>query len=99
MPANTRTRSAADDPTPGETTASTAASGLVRQPLSPELAWRVDAMRPQMTVTGAIPYLRARPDELFSHDVCVSCGDPLPDIRPRCRLCSDAANIVLGEHR
>lgn len=73
---------------------------LVTAPSEPnaEIAWRVEAMRSQYPDHGAIPLLRARSDQLFAHDVCVSCGDPLSDVRPRCRPCVGAAKIVLGEH-
>jgi hypothetical protein len=66
--------------------------------VDPEVVWRVVAMRPQYPVHGTIRLLRARPDELFAHDVCVSCGGPLSDKRPRCGPCVEAVNIVLGEH-
>jgi hypothetical protein len=62
-----------------------------------ELAWRVEAMRPQVPAEGRpIPPLVARPDHLFDHDLCVSCGEPLWDVRPYCRLCLQAAKVVLG---
>jgi hypothetical protein len=66
--------------------------------VDPEVAWRVAAMRPQYLDHGPIGFLRARPDKLFDHDVCVSCGGPLSDRRPRCGPCVEAVNIVLGEH-
>jgi hypothetical protein len=66
--------------------------------VDPEVAWRIEAMRPQYPADGAIPLLRARPDRLFDHDVCVSCGSPLSDRRPRCGPCVEAVNIVVAEH-
>jgi hypothetical protein len=66
--------------------------------VDPEVAWRVAAMRPQYLDHGPIGFLRARPDKLFDHDVCVSCGGPLSDKRPRCGPCVEAVNIVVGEH-
>jgi hypothetical protein len=66
--------------------------------VDPEVAWRVVAMRPQYLDHGPIPLLRARPNKLFDHDVCVSCGGPLSDKRPRCGPCVEAVNIVSGEH-
>lgn len=56
-----------------------------------EIAWRIDAMRPQVTTQGAIPLLLARPGIRFPLGTCCSCGDPLtPDDRYRCRPCAAA---------
>jgi hypothetical protein len=65
--------------------------------LEGELSWRVDAMRPQVPVTGPIPFLVAQP---FSHapgpGSCISCGSPVvPAHRARCRLCLLAVQLVL----
>jgi hypothetical protein len=61
-----------------------------------EVAWRISVMQPQVPVTGAIPFLLARPGVRFPLGTCGSCGDPLgPDDRYRCTHCADAAVAVL----
>jgi hypothetical protein len=61
-----------------------------------EIAWRIDAMRPQVPAKGAIPLLLARPGVRFALGSCCSCGDPLGlDDRYRCRPCVMAAVAVL----
>jgi len=61
-----------------------------------EIAWRIDAMRPQVTATGAIPLLLARPGIRFPAGTCCSCGEHLtPDDRYRCPPCVVAATAVL----
>ena len=61
-----------------------------------EVAWRVAAMRPQMTRTGAIPLLLARSGAPFEVGGCCSCGDTLvPGERYRCRPCVAAVVAVL----
>lgn len=67
------------------------------EPADPDLGWRVEAMLPQVPEHGPIPELRARPDDLFhDQDDCVSCGEPLRNVRPRCGICNEAVSIVLG---
>jgi hypothetical protein len=62
-----------------------------------EVAWRVDAMRPQMGPDAAIPLLLARPGIRFPLRSCCSCGDPLgPDERYRCPPCVIAATYVIA---
>jgi hypothetical protein len=76
-----------------------AAKATVLEALAVEqeaVTWRIDAMRPQVTVTGAIPLLIARPGAIGLRGGCCSCGDPLaPDDRYRCRPCVEAAAVVL----
>jgi hypothetical protein len=61
-----------------------------------EIGWRISAMRPQVTKTGAIPLLLARPGIRFPLGSCCSCGDPLAaDERYRCRPCVAAAVAVV----
>jgi hypothetical protein len=61
-----------------------------------KVGWRIDAMRPQVTTTGAIPLLLARPGAPWEPGQCCSCGDPLgPDERYRCAPCVTAAIAVL----
>ena len=63
-----------------------------------EVAWRVEAMRPQLPAKGAIPTLVARPDLSPAPGCCTSCGDPLkPGERYRCAPCVGAAWLVLRE--
>lgn len=65
-----------------------------------EVAWRIDAMRPQVPSTGGIPLLLARPDVRPLVGSCCSCGDPLGDEnRYRCARCVAAAIAVLGVAR
>lgn len=71
--------------------------------LSPddEVAWRIDAMLPQVPRTGTIPLLLARPEaKTAPSGMCVSCGDPLAaNRRSRCALCVAAVERVLNEVR
>ncbi|MGO9179405.1 MAG: hypothetical protein ACLQBX_02160 [Candidatus Limnocylindrales bacterium] len=61
-----------------------------------EVAWRIDAMRPQVPAAGAIPLLLARSDAVRGSGKCCSCGDPLhPDERYRCGPCVAATVAVL----
>jgi hypothetical protein len=66
-----------------------------------EVAWRVEAMRGQVPVTGTIPILLARPEaRLAPRGTCLSCGDPLSDgQRIRCVPCVRAVERVLYEVR
>jgi hypothetical protein len=64
-----------------------------------DIAWRVDAMRPQVPVRGPIPVLVAC-DTIPATGRCISYGDRLPNrLQFRCSLCSQAAWIVLHEVR
>ena len=67
----------------------------------PEVAWRVDAMRPHVPKVGPIPSLMARPmAEPISPDQCLSCGEPLPPgNRYSCNPCVQAMWRVLDEVR
>jgi len=68
--------------------------------VDPEVAWRIDAMRPEVPPRGPIPFLVARRDVAPQPDCCLSCGDPLPEARRcRCGPCQRAAEIVLNEVR
>lgn len=66
-----------------------------------EVAWRVEAMRPQVPRTGAIPVLLARSEaKTAPRGMCVSCGDPLAaGRRSRCAPCVSAVERVLNEVR
>jgi hypothetical protein len=61
-----------------------------------EIAWRVDAMLPQIPDKGPIPFLVARVDSQSQAGYCLSCGELLNgnDLY-RCTLCSRAANKAL----
>ncbi|MGO9179009.1 MAG: hypothetical protein ACLQBX_01965 [Candidatus Limnocylindrales bacterium] len=62
-----------------------------------EVAWRIDAMRPHVPATGAIPLLLARPDAMRCAGLCCSCGDPVgPAEGYRCAPCVAAAVALLG---
>ncbi len=78
-----------------------AAKAIVMEALAAEqqeVAWRVEAMRPQVTRTGAIPLLLARPGAAWGPPCCCSCGDPLESTdRYRCRYCAAASVAVLDE--
>ena len=69
--------------------------------LRDEVAWRIEAMRPQVPTSGVIPILLARPDARTApRGTCVSCGDPLaPDRRIRCGPCVAAVERVLNKVR
>jgi hypothetical protein len=55
-----------------------------------EVAWRVAAMRPQVTTRGPIPILIAR-DVPPKAGCCFSCGEPLSEnSKYRCSLCARA---------
>ena len=61
-----------------------------------EIAWRVEAMRPQVPPRGAIPLLVAR-DLPVAAGRCLSCGEPIAASQAyRCRFCVEAARTVLG---
>jgi hypothetical protein len=61
-----------------------------------DVAWRVQAMLPQIPVNGAIPFLVAREAIEPQAGCCLSCGEPLEsDDRNRCTACNRAANLAL----
>jgi hypothetical protein len=66
-----------------------------------EVSWRVEAMRPQVPRTGAIPILLARPEaKTAPRGTCVSCGGPIGEGRlTRCSPCVAAVEQVLNEIR
>ncbi len=70
-------------------------------PHDEEVAWRIEAMRPQVPRGGSIPVLLARPEaKTAPRGTCVSCGDPLaPDRTVRCAPCVAAVERVLNEVR
>jgi hypothetical protein len=60
------------------------------------LAWRVEAMSPQVPERGPIPVLMAREVSAIPGH-CLSCGELLaPKRTVRCALCVRAAQRVLG---
>lgn len=62
------------------------------------VAWRVEAMRPQVPLKGGMPYLKARPAAKGGPGLCPSCGDPSP-AGTRCGPCIEAAQRVSAEGR
>jgi predicted RNA binding protein YcfA (HicA-like mRNA interferase family) len=67
-----------------------------------EVAWRVEAMRPQIPPRGPIPFLLARLEVTtpYAPGHCGSCGDPLDaGQRFRCSPCQQAAWQALNEVR
>jgi hypothetical protein len=64
-----------------------------------DVAWRVEAMRPQVPRRGAIPVLVAW-EGVPGPGCCVSCGEHLSDgLKLRCSLCARATWAVLHEVR
>jgi hypothetical protein len=64
-----------------------------------DVAWRVEAMRPQVPRRGAIPMLVAR-EQAPEPGCCVSCGEHLNEgVTFRCSPCARAAWVVLHEIR
>ena len=64
----------------------------------PAVAWRIDAMRPQVTTGAAIPLLLARPGIRFPSKSCCSCGDALAAAdHYRCGSCVSAVVAILEE--
>lgn len=62
----------------------------------PEIAWRVEAMLPQIPDTGAIPFLVARGEIEPQAGCCLSCGEESkPGETWRCAACVRAANLAL----
>jgi len=73
---------------------------ILRALAEEEVAWRIDAMRPQVPPTGAIPLLLARPAADRPTGTCCSCGDQLgTGDRYRCQPCTAAAVVVLENLR
>ena len=66
-----------------------------------EVAWRIEAMRPQVPRRGTIPSLLARPEARHApRGMCVTCGDPLAEgRRTRCVPCVRAVEHLLNEIR
>ena len=65
-----------------------------------EIAWRIEAMRPQSRGTGANPLLVARPNKRFPLGSCCSCGDALrAGDRYRCAPCVHAVVAILDAIR
>lgn len=61
-----------------------------------DVAWRVEAMLPQIPVNAPIPLLVAREAIEPQAGCCLSCGEPLEsDDRNRCTACCRAANLAL----
>ena len=61
-----------------------------------EVAWRVQAMLPQIPVNAPIPFLVAREEIEPQAGCCLSCGELLEsDDRNRCTACCRAANLAL----
>lgn len=60
------------------------------------IGWRAAVMAAQVTATGAIPLLLARPGIRFPLGTCCSCGDPRLVDRSRCAPCSAAAVRALA---
>ncbi len=67
---------------------------LVALPMDPEIAWRVEAMLPQVPAAGAIPTLMARKG--VGPGGCVSCGEPALAPGHRCKACIRAVDVVLS---
>src|SRR5437867_5064291 len=68
--------------------------------LDPDVAWRVEAMRPQVPPPpAAIPVLMARPDVTGAVGCCMSCSDSLPTVPEIgtgvCDPCRVAASLVM----
>lgn len=60
-----------------------------------DVAWRVQAMLPQIPVNGPIPLLVAREAIEPQAGCCLSCDEPLEsDDRYRCAPCGRAANLA-----
>lgn len=68
--------------------------------LDPEVGWRVNAMRQQVTGDRALPLLVARTVVTFSPNRCLSCGNTTEDAEAgysRCAACRTAAGLVAFE--
>ena len=64
-----------------------------------EVAWRIDAMRPQVPQRGAIPVLVARERASGAGCLCLLRGAAARRVPFRCSLCARAAWVVLHEIR
>lgn len=75
-----------------------AAQAELLEHLRAEQAWRVAAMRQQLSAAGAfVPFLRARPGPT-APGACISCGVQLVGLeRARCALCGAAARQALAD--
>ena len=61
-----------------------------------DVAWRVEAMLPQIPTSGAIPFLIARAQFDSGAGKCSRCGDDLGEaVDYSCGPCSRAANLAL----
>jgi hypothetical protein len=61
-----------------------------------EVAWRVQAMLPQIPASGPVPFLIARKEVVNDPGKCPCCGDDLGTASGfRCGLCSRAVNLAL----
>jgi hypothetical protein len=73
------------------------------------IAWRLQAMLPQIPARGPIPFLYARPElrdqwRELGHTRCHSCGEALPpehvvQIVPRCSPCQRATEAACNASR
>lgn len=70
------------------------------EPLEPEIIWRVQAMLPQIPLTGAIPVPIARQEAKTEKGCCPSCGDALiANDGFICNHCGRATNLAIKEAR
>lgn len=61
-----------------------------------DIAWRIEAMLPQIPDIGLIPFLVARTGVERGPSQCHSCGEPLSTLDVFiCSLCSRAKNLAL----
>ncbi len=60
-----------------------------------EIAWRVQAMLPQIPNEGQIPLLVAREAVEPGPDECLSCGDPIHISKFLCQNCERAENLAI----
>jgi hypothetical protein len=61
-----------------------------------DVAWRVEAMSPQIPTSGPIPFLIARAQIDSGAGKCSRCGDDLGEaVGYTCGPCSRAANLAL----
>ncbi len=63
------------------------------------IAWRIEAMRPQIPERGPIPFLVAVSGIPPGPNICPSCGEAFTPIgyTPRCHRCTVAAQRALGQ--
>ena len=82
-----------------ETTKGQVATDPAPPPLSPGVAWRVEAMQGQIVPGQPVPFLIARPGS-GDEGQCLSCDDPLGGRATyRCASCVVAARVVLDRLR